>query len=109
MKPLAILAIPIVCLAQSTTTALPAGGGIASAYRTPKVDAVRLEDTTRIDSLLQDGKIMLSLQDVIDLAIENNLDLELVRDGRQEARADLMRAQAGSSLRGIPLAIREGP
>src|ERR1700733_5861530 len=62
-----------------------------------------------MDSLLQDGKIRLSLQGAIDLAIENNLDLELVRDGQREARADLMRAKAGSSLRGIPLAIREGP
>src|ERR1700733_13611842 len=62
-----------------------------------------------MDSLLQDGKIRLSLQGAIDLAIENNLDLELVRDGQREARADLMRAKAGSSLRGIPLAVREGP
>lgn len=108
MKPLVILAIPIVCLAQSTTALLPVSG-ITRPYRTPRIDAIRLENTARIDSFLQDGKIYLSLQGAIDLALENNLDLELVRDGRQEARTDLMRAQAGSSLRGIPLSVREGP
>ncbi len=63
-----ILCVPIVCAAQSAGTMLPSGG------------AIRLENTSRFGSLLQGGKIRLSLQDAIELAPENNLDLGLVRD-----------------------------
>src|SRR5215471_3468885 len=38
-----------------------------------------LVNTPRIDSLLQDGKLMLSLDDAVTLALENNLDLAIAR------------------------------
>jgi len=40
---------------------------------------VNLSNSARIDSLLQDGKIYLSIDDAIALALENNLDLEIAR------------------------------
>ena len=88
---------------------IPTQGGITSAYRTPPVAPVHMENSRRLDSLLRDGRITLSLEDAISLALENNLDLELVRYAPRLAETDVLRAEAGSLLRGIPLSVREGP
>jgi outer membrane protein TolC len=88
---------------------MPPPGGITSAYRTPPVAPVHLENSRRLDSLFRDSRITLSLEDAIALALENNLDLELVRYAPRLAETDLLRAEAGSALLGIPLSVREGP
>jgi outer membrane protein TolC len=88
---------------------VPSTGGLTSAFRVPAVAPLHLENTPRLDSLFRDGRINLSLEDAIALALENNLDLELVRYAPRLAQTDLLRAQAGSSLRGVPLSVREGP
>lgn len=71
--------------------------------------APRFQDSERITQLVRDGKLQLSLQDAITLALENNLDVELQRYTRRMAATDVLRARAGGALRGIPLSIREGP
>ncbi len=78
-------------------------------YRMRFVPPVNLANSNRLDSLLRGGKIYLSLQDAIALALENNLDIELARYSPEVAQIDLMRARAGGLLRGIPTAIRQGP
>ena len=78
-------------------------------YQTRFVPPVNLVNSGRLDSLLRAGKIYLSLQDAIALALENNLDIELARFSPEVAQVDLMRARAGGLLRGIPTAIRQGP
>jgi outer membrane protein len=88
---------------------MPSPGGIRSAYRTPAVAPLHLENSGRLESLFRDNRITLSLEDAIALALENNLDLELVRYAPRLAETDLLRAEAGSALRGIPLSVREGP
>ena len=98
-------------LAAQTPTVwgMPKAGGIASGYRTPRVDDVYLEDSVRLQSLVRDGKIYLSLRDAISLALENNLDLELERYGIRLADSDVLRSKAGSLPLGVPLSIRESP
>jgi len=88
---------------------MPRAGGIASGYQTPRVGDVYLEDSIRLQSLVRDGKIYLSLRDAISLAIENNLDLELERYGIRLADSDVLRVKSGSLPRGVPLSIRESP
>ncbi len=78
-------------------------------YQTRFIPPVNLANSGRLDSLLRAGKIYLSLQDAIALALENNLDIELARYAPEVAQVDLMRARAGGLLRGIPTAIRQGP
>jgi outer membrane protein TolC len=80
-----------------------------SNYQTRYVPPPNLANTGRLDSLLRGGKIYLSLQDTIALALENNLDIEVARYGPEVAQVDLMRARAGGLLRGIPTAISAGP
>jgi outer membrane protein TolC len=64
-----------------------------------------LSNSPRINSLLRDGKIYLSIDDAIALALENNLDLEIARYNLNIAEADLLRAKAGASILGVNTGI----
>ena len=61
----------------------------------------RLGNTPRLDQLLQDGKIYLSLSDAVTLALENNYDVAIARINLNIADTDILRAKAGSFLRGV--------
>jgi outer membrane protein TolC len=62
-------------------------------------------NSSRIDSLMRDGKIYLSIDDAIALALENNLDLDLARYNLNIAEADLLRAKSGASILGVNTGI----
>jgi outer membrane protein TolC len=64
-----------------------------------------LANTARIDSLLHDGKLYLSLNDAIALALENNLDIAIARYNLNIADTDVLRAQAGAQILGVPVGI----
>ncbi|MBI5281569.1 MAG: TolC family protein [Candidatus Solibacter usitatus] len=84
----------------------PPGNLLLRHYRQAEVAPVNLQNSNRLDSLLRGGKIYLSLEDCIAIALENNLDIELSRYTPQLAQVDLMRAQSGGLLRGVPTAVR---
>lgn len=65
-------------------------------------------NTPRIESLLKDGKLMLSLSDAIALALENNLDLAIARYNLSIAETDILRAKSGSSIRGVATGLVQG-
>src|SRR5882672_8654588 len=48
-------------------------------YTPRHLSAPNLANTARIDSLMHDGKLYLSLDDAISLALENNLDIAIAR------------------------------
>ena len=52
---------------------------------------------TRIDSLVQNGVLELSLKNAIALSLENNLDLAIARYNIPIAEADILRTRAGGS------------
>src|SRR5262245_60424018 len=91
----------------------PQGNGfisrITSAYRPREVGPVNLSNSGRLEALLRAGKLYLSLQDTIALALENNLDIELQRYGAQVAEASILRAKAGGLLRGATSGVTQGP
>ena len=64
-----------------------------------------LANSPRIDSLMHDGKIYLSINDAVALALENNLDLEIARYNLNIADADLLRAKSGGSILGVNTGI----
>ncbi len=70
-------------------------------YTATDVPEPRLENTPNLDALMRDGKIYLSLSDAVTLALENNYDIAIARINLDIADTDLLRAKAGSSLRGI--------
>jgi outer membrane protein len=65
-------------------------------------------NTLRIESLLKDGKLRLSLPDAVALALENNLDLAIARFNLSIADTDIMRAKAGESVRGVATGLVQG-
>jgi outer membrane protein TolC len=64
---------------------------------------------SRLEGLVRDGKLYLTLHDAIALAIENNLDVEVSRYNLLLADTDVIRAQGGGNLRGIDYTIQEPP
>ncbi len=77
-------------------------------YMAHDVPAPNLSNTARLDQLMQNGKIMLSLDDAIALALENNLDLAIARYNLNIADVDILRAKAGSSIRGVNTGVVQG-
>jgi len=67
-----------------------------------------LTNSARLDSLIRDGKLYLSLKDSICLALENNLDLAIARYNLPIADTDLLRTQAGGSFRGVNTGVVQG-
>jgi outer membrane protein len=64
-----------------------------------------LSNTARIDQLMHDGKLYLSLNDAIALALENNLDIAIARYNLNIADTDILRARAGAAILGVPSGI----
>src|SRR5580698_7855818 len=70
-------------------------------YTPRHVAAPNLANTARMDSLMHDGKLYLSLNDAIALALENNLDIAIARYNLNIADTDVLRAKAGSPTLGV--------
>lgn len=89
------------------------GGGFFSRltynYRARPMPQVIWQDTPRIEQLMREGRIYLSLRDAIALALENNLDLEIARIGPRLSDANLQRANAGQLLRNVTSNVNSGP
>jgi outer membrane protein len=67
-------------------------------YTERYVPAPMLTNTPKIDQLIQDGKLMLSLDDAISLSLENNLNISIQRYTPWIAETQLLLAKAG----GVP-------
>lgn len=70
-------------------------------YKARPLEFSNLGNSPRIDTLMRDGKVYLSIDDAVALALENNLDLEIARYNLNIADADLLRAKSGASVLGI--------
>ena len=98
--------------AQSEISTRPATGGLGALthpYQAGSVPAMRLENSSRLASLVRAGNLYLSAQDVVALAIENNIDVEIQRYGPLLAKEVLLRARSGGALRSVGLGLAAGP
>jgi outer membrane protein TolC len=77
-------------------------------YTPDEVPEPTLANSTRIDQLVRDGKLYLSLKDAIALALENNLDLAIARYNIPIADTDLLRTKAGGFFRGVNTGVVQG-
>src|ERR1039457_1076856 len=73
------------------------------------VPPAKLANTPRLEQLVRSGNLYLWAQDVIALALENNLDIAVERYGPYLSREVLRRAQAGGLLRGTDVPGGAGP
>ena len=70
-------------------------------YTPTGVPEPRLSNTPKLDDLLRDGKLYLSLPDALVLALENNYDIAIARINLDIADTDILRTMAGSTFRGV--------
>jgi outer membrane protein TolC len=90
----------------------PSGGAfgwLLHPYKPRTVPPVNLANTNRLESLIKAGNLYLSADDVIALALENNLDIEIQRYGPILNKEVTMRAQGGGALRGVGVGVSQGP
>ena len=76
---------------------------IGRTLRSPKLD-----NSPRVNQLIKDGKLMLSVNDAVALALENNLDLAIARYNLDIADTDVLRTKAGSPPNGVNTGVVQG-
>jgi outer membrane protein TolC len=74
-------------------------------YQARNVAPPQFNNSPRIDQLIKNGKLMLSLDDAIALALENNLDLAIARYNLDIADTDILRTKSGAAARGVATGI----
>jgi len=87
---------------------MPKSHNPLNAYSPETVPEPVLTNSPRIDRLVREGKLYLSLKDAIDLALENNLDLAIARYNLPIANTDILRTQAGGFFRGVNTGVVQG-
>jgi outer membrane protein TolC len=85
------------------------GTWLTRPYRARPVPPINLTNTARLDSLIRAGNLYLSADDVVALALENNIDIEVQRYGPLLAREVLRRAEGGGLLRSVGQSVAPGP
>ena len=106
-----LVLIAAIAHAQVRTPAelqMPRSYNPLSPYRAEHVAEPVLTNSPRLDQLIRDGKLYLSLKDAIDLALENNLDLAIARYNLPIADTDLLRTRGGGIFRGVNAGIVQG-
>jgi outer membrane protein len=79
---------------------------VIAPYTPSNLPAPDLTNTPRIDQLLRDGKIYLSMDDAVSLALENNLDIGIARYNLGIADTEVLRAKGGANnFFGVPTGI----
>jgi outer membrane protein TolC len=79
-----------------------------SPYRPSTAPELNLNNSPRLQNLIRDGKLYISLDDAIALAIENNLDLAYFRYNFPIAQTDYARTKAGGTVNGVNTGIVQG-
>jgi outer membrane protein len=83
----------------------PAGklsGNPFNMYRPTSIGKASFANSVRLDNLVKDGKIYLSLSDAIALALENNYDIAIARYDLDIADTDVLRTRTGALPLGAP-------
>lgn len=81
---------------------------VLAPYKAHTVSEPNLTNSVRLNSLIQNGNLMLSLDDAIGLALENNLDLVIARYNLPIADTDVLRTKSGANVRGVNTGIVQG-
>jgi len=89
----------------------PVIGHVLAPFHVEKrvVAPAKLSNTPRLESLVRAGNLYLSVEDVIALILENNLDIAVQRYSPFLAREMLRRTEGGGLLRSVDTPIAAGP
>lgn len=75
----------------------PAFPNVIAPYSPQEVPPPNLSNTPRLDQLMRDGKLYLSMDDSIALALENNLDIAIARYNLGIADTEILRSKGGAN------------
>src|SRR5215469_7490899 len=79
---------------------------VIAPYTAKEVPSPVLSNSPRIDQLLRDGKIYLSMDDAVALALEDNLDIGIARYNFGIADTEVLRSKGGANnFFGVPFGI----
>ena len=81
---------------------LSRGPRLWKAYRPAPLPQPSLANSSRLSEMLHEGKLELSLDDLLKLVVENGLALEADRYNYLIAQTDLLRVKSGQAARGVP-------
>jgi outer membrane protein TolC len=84
------------------TTAPHGFPNLIAPYRPIRIPEPVLTNSPRVDQLIHDGKLELTLQDAVELALENSMDIAVQRYIPWFADTDILATKAGAQPFGIP-------
>src|SRR5882762_3292473 len=83
------------------TRAPKAFPNLIAPYRSIRIPEPLLTNSPRVDQLIRDGKLELTLQDAVELALENSMDIAVSRYNPWFADTDILQTEAGGQPFGI--------
>jgi outer membrane protein TolC len=99
---------PLFAPPQPFNVPMPHSHNPLAPYRPSTAPELNMNNSPRLQNLIRDGKIYISLKDAIAVAIENNLDLAYFRYNFPIAQTDILRTKAGYQANGVNTAIVQG-
>ncbi len=84
-------------------------GWLTRPFQKRNIPPINLANSHRLEALVRAGNLYLSAQDVIALALENNLDIEIQRYGPLLTQEVTLRAKGGGILRDVGVSVAQGP
>lgn len=81
---------------------------VTGPYKSRGVPQVNLMNSPRLDSLIKDGVIMLSMSDAIAIALQDNLDIDIARYNLPIADTDVLRTKGGGTPLGVATGVVSG-
>ncbi|MGA8090335.1 MAG: TolC family protein [Terracidiphilus sp.] len=109
--PAPVLTMPLDLRPSGRNFSKPFGpllGNPINMYRPTSIGKASFANSVRLDNLVKDEKIYLSLSDAIALAIENNYDIAIARYDLDIADTDILRTKAGFSPLGVSSGVVSG-
>ncbi len=77
-------------------------------YAPRGVGPLRVENSAQVDQIIRDGKMYLSMNDAVALALENNLDIGIQRYNLSIADTDILRTSSGAVALGVNAGLLQG-
>jgi len=69
-------------------------------YQSQKLPEPDFKNSAAVPGMIQDGKLQLSVEKLLQAVVENNLDIVFARYGNLYSETDILRAKAGQAPRG---------
>ena len=77
-------------------------------YTVREVAPLNVTNSARVDQVLRDGKMYLSLNDAVAMALEDNLDIGIQRYNLSIADTDILRTSSGAVALGVNTGLVQG-